>query len=246
MEQQTCKNCGTSYSGKYCNNCRQPADTYRISWMELAHHLPHALFHADKGLLYTFRNLTLNPGNSIRDYIQGKRVYHFNPLLYLILMGGLTTFLYNLLHIDPPNSEIDLNKIEGINSTLSHKYFAVVGLIFILLLTITDYLFYFNKKYLMPELVVSNFFQAGQIMVFTLLVIPLFLFQSWLSGHYDVNVDFHLPFKIFCAAFLFFVRYQFYQAKGNYLFIFKIIIQLILVSVLYNVVITKFISDLIK
>lgn len=42
-----CKNCSKSFSGNYCNNCGQKAGTFRISFLELFHHIPHAFFHID-------------------------------------------------------------------------------------------------------------------------------------------------------------------------------------------------------
>lgn len=242
----SCKNCGNYFEGNYCNICSQRADTHRITWHELAHHLPHALFHADKGLFYSIKELTLRPGHSIRDYIAGKRVYHFNPLLFLILMGSFLTLLFTLLDMNPPNEEIKLMKIESFNATLAHKYFAVVGLLFITLLTITDYIFYYKKKYVMPEIVISNTFQAGQIMVFTIAMLPFFLLQDCFFKYFGVNIEMRLFLKVFITSFLFFSRYQLYEAKGNYRLMSKIIIQITLVYVLYNQGIARMIVCLLE
>lgn len=236
-----CKNCGNHFEGKYCNICRQSAGIHRITWHELAHQLFHASFHADKGLVYTSKELLLRPGQTIRDYLQGKRVSHYNPLLFLILLGGLCTLLYATLHLNPPNQEIELEKIEGLNATLAHKYFALVGLLFIILLTVTDYFFYYQKGYTLPELITSNTFQAGQIMIFTIAVLPLLLLQNYIFQKSGINIEMRLLLKAVSVWFLFFTRYQFYDAKGNYRLIAKILVQLILVYVFYNLVITKLI-----
>jgi hypothetical protein len=60
-----CKNCNNQFEGIFCNMCRQPADTYRITWHEVIHHLPHAMFHTDKGLLHTVKEMTVRPGYTI-------------------------------------------------------------------------------------------------------------------------------------------------------------------------------------
>jgi hypothetical protein len=230
----TCKNCGNRFEGNYCNSCSQRAKTYRITWHELAHHLPHALFHADKGLFYSIKELIVRPGHSIREFIEGKRIYHFNPLLFLILMGSFASFLFTLLHINPPNEEIELVKIESFNATLAHKYFALVGLLFIILLTITDFLFYHNKKFVIPEIIISNTFQAGQIMVFTIMMLPLFFLQNYFLKESGGNIEIRLLLKAISVGFLFFTRYQLYEAKGNYKLMAKIAVQIILVYILYN------------
>lgn len=185
--------------------------------------------------------MTVRPGNTLRDYIKGKRIYHFNPLLFLILTGGFASFLFAYFHIKLPVKEISLEKIEHFSGTLAHKYFAVVGLIFIFLLTATDYIFYFRKKYLLPELVVSNTFQVGQILVFTIALFPLLILQNYVTQKYQVTFEMRIFLKSALLAFLFISRYQFYEAKGNYKLITKIVLQLILVFVLYNNIIAELI-----
>lgn len=241
--QVTCKNCGHQYEGNYCNICRQSAETHRFSWKEIAHFLLHAITHADKGIFHTIRGLFLRPGKTILDYLEGKRIYHFNPLMFIILVGGMTTFLFSVLHLNPPNEEIELAKIEVFNPALAHKYFAAVGLLFIIMLTATDYFFYYDKKFLLPELLISNTFQAGQIMVFTIAMIPLFLLQNFILQKSGINIDFRLALKALTMAFLFFTRFQFYQAKGKYWLTSKIAIQLIIVYMIHNLVIAKAIAN---
>lgn len=233
----TCKNCGNRFEGKYCSNCKQPAETHRITWHELAHQLVHALFHTDKGFLYTIKELTLRPGYTIRNHINGKRAYHFNPLMYLVLTGGVASLLFASLHVQLPIKEIDLEKIERYSGTLAHKYFALVGLIFIILLTATDYFFYYRKKFILPELIISNTYQAGQIMVFTIVLFPLLIFQNYILQRFGIAFESRLLLKAIVLAFLFFTRFQLYEAKGDYLLIAKIVLQLTLVFVLYNYVI---------
>lgn len=61
----------------------------------------HIIFHIDKGILYTVKELALRPGHSIREYIQGKRVKHFNYLSLLVVLVGLGQILYQypILHV---------------------------------------------------------------------------------------------------------------------------------------------------
>ena len=183
------------------------------------------------------KELTLRPGYTILNYIKGKRAYHFNPLLYLLLTGGIASLLFASLHVHLPIKEIDLEKIVRYNGTLAHKYFALVGFVFILLLTATDHIFYYNKKYVIPELIVSNTFQSGQIIVFTIALLPLMILQNYILQRYGIAFETRLLLKGFVLAFLFYTRLQFYEAKGNYLLIAKIVFQIILVFVIYNYVI---------
>jgi hypothetical protein len=46
----------------------------RIFW----HDVQHGLFHFDKGMYYSAKELYWRPGHSIREFIEGKRVSHLS------------------------------------------------------------------------------------------------------------------------------------------------------------------------
>lgn len=187
--------------------------------------------------------MTLHPGIAIREYLGGKRAYHFNPLLFLILSGTLATLLFSYLHLRLINVEVVYERIEAYNSFIAHKYFIFVGFFFIVLLTVTDFIFYFNKKYILPELIISNAYQIGQLLLFTVLMVPLFVLQNYILENPDPIFELRTILKIGVLCFLFFTRYQLYEAKGNYLMITKIFIQIVLVYVLYSIIVTKLVVN---
>ena len=47
----------------------------------MEHDLIHGVWHIDKGVLFTVKELILRPGDSVRGFIQGKRVgfFSFDP-----------------------------------------------------------------------------------------------------------------------------------------------------------------------
>jgi recombinational DNA repair protein RecR len=77
-----CKNCGHKYEGYYCSICRQSADTSRITWKEIIEHFLSVVIDVDKGFFYTVKEMLIRPGKTISDYLQGKRIDHFNPLMF--------------------------------------------------------------------------------------------------------------------------------------------------------------------
>lgn len=242
----TCKNCGHTYEGKYCPMCRQPADTDRITWHEVFHHAWHALFHADRGLWYSVKELTIRPGRTLRDYLEGKRIKHFNPFLFLLIAGGLTSVLFFNLHLQPPVRHISLEQVEHFNATIAHKYFAVVGVVFLLLLSLTDFLFYRKWNLLLSELIVTNTFQAAQIMVLTIFSIPLLLIQdAWAAGG-EPAFEVRTVIKVLILLYLFVSRYQLYEAKGRPLLSLRIAVQMVLLVLLYEFVISRVIMLLIS
>jgi hypothetical protein len=229
-----CKNCGHRFEGKYCNICGQDGDTKRIDWYEVFHHLPHAFFHTDYGLLHTLKEMTTRPGHTIREYMQGKRVDHFNPFLFIIILGSFAIFLFATAHVKLLNEEIDLAAMEVSHPVLAHKYFLIPVLIMTTLFAISDYFIYREKKYRMPELVVSNIFQIGQLLALIILCFPLLYLQQITK----INLRWHIDLRTFIEGlmivYFFYVRYQLYGAKGNYRLLIKIALQVIGVFSFYS------------
>ncbi|OON69678.1 hypothetical protein B0919_07030 [Hymenobacter sp. CRA2] len=75
------------------------------------HHLPHSVWHVDKGVLFTLKSILLRPGPTLLTYLAGQRVNYFHPLSLLLLVTGAYSFAFSLLHIpltvpdDPAVSE---------------------------------------------------------------------------------------------------------------------------------------------
>ncbi len=92
----TCKNCHHKYKGNFCHNCGQKAATHEIDFKFVIHEIPHSVFHIDKGILFTIKGLSLHPAKTIRDYIDGKRINHFPPLTYVIILATIYIFIKTL------------------------------------------------------------------------------------------------------------------------------------------------------
>ncbi|WP_071840008.1 DUF3667 domain-containing protein [Sediminibacterium salmoneum] len=74
-----CLNCESQTIGKYCHNCGQKTDTKRLDFIHfISHDLIHGVFHFDKGLPLTVKELIVRPGKVARNYIQGKRISYYN------------------------------------------------------------------------------------------------------------------------------------------------------------------------
>lgn len=242
----TCKNCSTQFQGNYCPNCRQSAHTHRITWHELAHHLMHAFFHLDRGILHTITEMFLRPGKTISDYLNGKRAYHFNPLLFLILLGGMTSLLFAWLHIGTIAERLNTESIEKITPALAHKHYTIIAVVVLLFLTLTDFVFYRHKKYTLPELLVSNSFQIGELLFFLILSLPFLYLQNYINSHYHTHIEIRSFLIILFYFYFFLVRYQLYAAKRKYITILKIIFQLILVYIVIQHKIAKSMLEMIQ
>ena len=223
-ESTICKNCGNIFQLKYCNSCGQLADTYKITWKELFHHLPHAFFHIDSGFFYTIKELATRPGNSIREYLEGKRKRHFNPFMLLIILTGFCSYLYVYFHLHTIFASIRMDQLEVKNALIAHKFFFARTIFFCILCSIGDYLMFREKKYTLPEMMVVNVFWFSGISVLQLLFIPLLLLGKFFGIIFYVQII----FISIVLTYLFVSHFQFYQAKNNSKLILKIIIALMI------------------
>ena len=102
-----CKNCGHDFEGNFCPNCGQSAHTQRIDYKYLANEIPQSIFKLNRGFLYTIKELSLRPGQSIRGFVEGKRKPYYQPLPFLFItsaiyilashLTGANTFLNDLM-----------------------------------------------------------------------------------------------------------------------------------------------------
>lgn len=97
-----CKNCGQHLhlDQKFCHNCGQNSNTHRINFHFLVHEVQHGIFHVDKGIFYTIKELFTRPGHTIREYIEGRRQSHFKPVLLIMILGTVSFFLNKLIYND--------------------------------------------------------------------------------------------------------------------------------------------------
>jgi hypothetical protein len=178
----TCQNCGHSFEGPFCNMCSQKADTHRFTLKHLVHEIPHSVFHVEKGFFYTMRELTKNPGQTIRNFIGGKRVRYFPPLTYFLLLVGFSFFLSGVLHIyDKTFATSSLatktnplgNFFNEENITTWSKYF------FYILIPLTSFVIYLiykrSKTYNYTEHTVANLYIYGHRTIVSILLTFLYV-----------------------------------------------------------------------
>jgi hypothetical protein len=112
----TCLNCNHQYEGKFCPECGQKAATHRLSFHQIAHDLQHVLLHLDKGVLKNIQ--TIWKPSLIRDYIAGKRVGYFNPIVFLLFICGIVAYV-EIAYKVPIN--IDTKPQDGNAYSLGYK-----------------------------------------------------------------------------------------------------------------------------
>lgn len=110
-----CLNCYHETKGKFCQNCGQKTDTHRIALGHfLTHDLIHGVWHLEKGILFTIREIFVRPGQAALDYIKGKRIRYYNVFYLSLLLIGLNilaSHFFNSIHPQTEETTKDSEKI---------------------------------------------------------------------------------------------------------------------------------------
>ena len=235
MEKTTCKNCDNIYTGSFCNLCGQKSSVHRITWKHMFHDMTHAMFHLDKGIIHSAKELAFRPGHAIREYLDGKRVNHFNPLLMLLLIGGFCSYLYGIANLRTLFSPLKIHDIESQSPFMAHKYFAISMSVSCIVFTLGDYFISWSRKYTFPELLIGNAFLSGEILLFQILMIPFFMIGR------QLGINDYIRFLCIALIFLYIfdAKYQFFNAANNRLIVVRLVIAMILMVIVAYLVADK-------
>jgi hypothetical protein len=208
----TCKNCHFEYDGKYCPSCGQKADTERITYHSLAHEIPHSLLHIDKGIFFTMKELFTRPAASLREYMSGRRVKHFKPLAYVLILTAISSFVTHLVdsHIISKGLGTTLsleptllNRVLLNTSHFFDKYPSVFYFLMIPVISLLSWLFFRRSGYNYWENVILNTYLTAQ---FNLLLIVAQVMRLFNDGAVS-----YTPFLIVYFTYLGFVYGMFFR-----------------------------------
>jgi len=177
-----CKNCEVNFQGNFCSNCGQSAHTHSINWHYVWHEIEHGIFHVDKGLFYTIKELFTSPGKTIRHFIAGKRSQYFKPAAMVFLLASIYGFLYHYfdINIKMPTfgASSDAVKVQDSIYEWMIGHFALVTLLTIPLYAIGSFLAFKKSGYNFVEHLVLNSFLAGQKLVVQLALLPVVVYYN--------------------------------------------------------------------
>lgn len=172
-----CRNCGTVFVGNFCNNCGQNADVHRFNFAYLLKETFTSSLDIENGFFATIKTLSLNPGNAIRDYVNGKRLSLAVPVRYLIIMGTLATFLsikYKI-YVDYASDKTwieDLLKIDHGFWVYAAEFNTVVNILAVPVFAFFTWLFFRPKGFNYSENFILNTYIVGQQLFLFLFFFP--------------------------------------------------------------------------
>ncbi len=178
----TCKNCRNRFTGHFCNECGQQADTHRITWHFIWHEIPHSVWHVDHGILFTLKELFTRPGYTIREFLEGKRVRHYRPLALVLLLGAVLTFVLHSLDVQlfretqaaMRTNTADSERIKQFTTDANaffERYFNIFQLAFLPVTAFFHWLLFRRKGLNYPEHLVANTFLLNGPFVLLILAV---------------------------------------------------------------------------
>jgi hypothetical protein len=222
-----CLNCNKEIIDKFCSSCSQATSTHRFSLSHVFQHdFIHGIFHFDKGFFYTIKELFIRPGHSIREYVQGKRIKHFNYFATTILLITIGYFIKKWTKINASELYDDKKTVEGLLKVLK-EYSKFTIFLHIPFISFTSYLFFKKSKQNYTENLVLNLYMSCGT-----LIISFILFCSMI---FTTNKDFLLGVNYFVVALTFlyviFFYYQYFSVFG--LKKYQLIMRVIIIAFLY-------------
>jgi hypothetical protein len=151
------------------------------------HDIPHSVLHIDKGFFFTLRSLALRPGKMLEEYVDGKRVDHFRPFAFVIIMTTVCAVLINLMR-----TRMDTALVPGFFS----KYPSALIFILIPVISLVTWLCFHDRRFNYWEHVLFNTYLGAFLNVF-LLMLTLIRFISFELG-WSVSVMATAMVIMFC------------------------------------------------
>ncbi|AQW92266.1 DUF3667 domain-containing protein [Elizabethkingia anophelis] len=220
-----CLNCNEELVGKYCNNCSQPASTHRFSLSHVfKHDFVHGIFHFDKGFFFTIKELFTRPGHSIREYVQGKRVKHFNYFATVLLLLTIIYFVKKWAKIE--SSDLFDTNVKGLLK-VQKDYSKITVFLNIPIIAFISFLLFQRSKQNYTENLVLNMYLLCGLTVISLILPICMIFTD--------NKEFLFIVNYFVTALMFLyiiIFYYQYFSVFNYKK-YDLIIRIILISILY-------------
>jgi hypothetical protein len=183
-----CQNCSQHFDGNYCNNCGQTAKTHKLNFHFLWHDIQHGLLHVDKGIFFTAKELSIRPGHSIREFIEGKRVKHFKPISLVLILAGIFGFLYHFFNINIFANNINISgtgqeyvEVKNIVTKIINwitQHYAIIALVQLPILSLCTFIGFKKNGYNFIEHFILNAFLAGQRLLLHIVAFPIYYFAN--------------------------------------------------------------------
>lgn len=202
-----CLNCEKKVEGNFCKNCGQKISTHRFSLTHFfLHDFIHGIFHIDEGIFYTLKKLITNPGNSVRNFVQGKRVGFFNSFTLIVILIAANHFLKTFFKIDLSMFYDDKIRILGYLK-VAENFDKFIKLFGVPIYALFSFLLFKKSKQNYTENLVLNMYTTSG----TLFINSLFLIIIGIISNLFVLNLIRILFLIVSISYFFWFYYQYFS-----------------------------------
>ena len=223
-----CPNCNEVVDGNFCSNCGQ-RKYKRIDRKYIWNEIQYTVLHTNKGLLYSIKNIIKNPGKTAREYIEGKRINHYKPILLVFVLSGISAFIsFKIIGLNEMMKEIYsenglYSDFTGDTISFSFSYSSFIMLFFIPFLALFSKIAFRKWGHNYYEHVIMNAYILSFYTLFDIIVVfPIMYLMKNTIGVFAA-----LPFLSFCA--IPFILVWFYKGFYKEQSIKKIISKVLLI-----------------
>ena len=187
----TCPNCGHADVATFCAQCGQSQRLSRLSVGSVLQLAFRSVFDADRGVMRTFKELTLRPGDMVAAYVGGQRRSYLNPITYffvvatfqlidLLLLGDTLREILEGAYVQAQASAGVTASPEEIEAWVNHRYEVMTsfGVYMMLVGVCIPYALFLRVAFLksgynLAECFVFAVFTTSHGMLLTSLVAPI-------------------------------------------------------------------------
>jgi hypothetical protein len=177
-----CLNCDKPLQGDFCIHCGQSAKTHRFTVKHIfTKDVIFAIFHVNRGLLFSIKELFTRPGHSVREYVSGKRVTHLNYFTLLVIVLLIFSFVEQLTPFHFADlTETDKEILEGFE-TLLKKYPKYIYMGIIPFYALFSFIFFKKAQQNYAEHFVLNTFKVSALLIINTVFILFATFTKDIS-----------------------------------------------------------------
>lgn len=193
----TCKNCNHDFDGNFCNICGQKAKTARLDWHYLSDEAKYTFLHFNGGFTYSVKQLVTRPGHTVREFIEGKRVHHYKPILLLFVLAGIYGLLMHYIDMNSyfgsfthTGTEEQQKKVIELQNKIFEwqvSHYSLIEIVSIPVVSLASWLAFRKWRYNFIEHIILNSFSASLRLLFNIAVFPLFYYSIGSAAMFPIH-----------------------------------------------------------
>jgi hypothetical protein len=173
MNQEICKNCSASFTGRFCPNCGQKVMATPLSFTTITAYIQ-SLFEFDSGFFFTCRVLFSKPEKLINDFLGGKSKPYKNPVQFILTIIALVYFLEVIFRWHEAQAAGKAFNLMDVTDQLELT-FNTFNLVLMLFTIVFNYLL-LNSRFTFTEHIVIALYQLALVYMLGTAFVQLFYY----------------------------------------------------------------------